>query len=145
FDSERFIARLPGPPFSFLDRVVAVDGPPWKLASGVTAQTEYDVPPDAWYFASARQPVMPFSVLLEAALQPCGWLAAYLGSALTSPADLCFRNLGGEAELLRPVTPSSGTLAVRATITRVSSSAGMIIQDFAFDLCDCAGPVYRGT
>ena len=27
---------------------------------------------------------MPFAVLLEVALQPCGWLAAYMGSALTS-------------------------------------------------------------
>ncbi len=36
-----------------------------------------------WYFAANRQATMPFAVLLEIALQPCGWLAAYLGSALT--------------------------------------------------------------
>ncbi len=48
----------------------------------------------------SAHPVMPFAVLLEVALQPCGWLAAYLGSALTSPVDLSFRNLGGTAELL---------------------------------------------
>ena len=48
---------------------------------------------------------MPFSVLLEIALQPCGWLAAYCGSALTSTEDLTFRNLGGKATQLRPVTP----------------------------------------
>ena len=48
---------------------------------------------------------MPFAVLLEIALQPCGWLAAYLGSALTSDADLSFRNLGGRAVQRRRVTP----------------------------------------
>ena len=40
-------------------------------------------------------------ILLEAALQPCGWMAAYLGAALTSPTDLCFRNLGGKARVVR--------------------------------------------
>ena len=30
FDSERKIARLPGPPFQFLDRIVALEGEPWR-------------------------------------------------------------------------------------------------------------------
>ena len=63
------------------------------------------MPPDAWYFDADRQDVMPFVILLEAALQPCGWLAAYLGAALTSPDDLCFRNLGGKARTARPGRP----------------------------------------
>src|SRR5262249_19175605 len=130
FDEGRVIARLPGPPFQFLDRIVAIDAEPWKMVAGGVIEAEYDVPPAAWYFASERARVMPFSVLLEAALQPCGWLAAYLGSALTSPTDLRFRNLGGAAELLRPVTPQAGTLTTKVHMTRVSSSAGMIIQDF---------------
>ena len=61
---------------------------------------------DAWYFRESRQPQMPFSVLLEIGLQPCGWLAAYLGSALTSPIDLSFRNLDGKAMQHRAVTPA---------------------------------------
>ena len=40
---------------------------------------------------------LPFAILLEVALQPCGWLAAYMGSALNSDEDLKFRNLGGSA------------------------------------------------
>ena len=66
-------------------------------------EAEYDVPPDAWYFAANRCEKMPFAVLLEIALQPCGWLAAYCGSALTSAEDLSFRNLGGKATQFRPV------------------------------------------
>jgi acyl transferase domain-containing protein/3-hydroxymyristoyl/3-hydroxydecanoyl-(acyl carrier protein) dehydratase len=144
FDEERRIARLPGPPFQFLDRIVAVQGEPWKLVAGATVEAEYDVPADAWYFAAGRQPQMPFSVLLETGLQPCGWLAAYLGSALTSPIDLSFRNLDGRAVQHRPVTPESGTLTTRVKITRVASSGGMIIQGYDFAIHDHLGPVYSG-
>ena len=95
---DRFIARLPGEPYSFLDRVTRVEScEPWKLAAGGSAVAEYDVPADAWYFAANRCNRMPYSVLNEIALQACGWMAAYLGAALTSPDDLHFRNLGGNA------------------------------------------------
>jgi len=145
FDSGRVLARLPGPPYLFLDRVVTVEGVPWKMAAGGAAEAEYDVPPDAWYFAADRQNVMPFAVLLEVALQPCGWLAAYVGSALTSPTDLSFRNLGGDATLHRVVGRDAGTLRTRVRLTDVSSSAGMIVQRFEFAVRDAAGPVYDGT
>jgi 3-hydroxymyristoyl/3-hydroxydecanoyl-(acyl carrier protein) dehydratase len=144
FDSERKIARLPRPPLQFLDRIVAVTGEPFKLLEGATCEAEYDVPEDAWYFKAGRQPEMPFSVLLETGLQPCGWLAAYLGSALTSDIDLKFRNLDGNAVQHRPVTRQSGTLTTRVTITRVASSGGMIIQNYDFEISDRSGPVYTG-
>ncbi|MCK4502792.1 MAG: type I polyketide synthase, partial [Desulfuromonadales bacterium] len=144
FDHERKIARLPGPPFQFLDRIVAINGEPWKLVEGVTVTAEYDIPVDAWYFDSNRQANMPFSVLLEIGLQPCGWLAAYLGSALTSETDLSFRNLDGNAVQHRPVTAQSGTLTIDVKITRVASSGGMIIQGYDFAVSDSIGPVYSG-
>ena len=103
-------------------------------SAGATVTAEYDVPADAWYFAAGRQPQMPFSVLLETGLQPCGWLAAYLGSALTSPIDLSFRNLDGRAVQHRPVTPESGTLTTQVKITRIASSGGMIIQGYDFEI-----------
>ncbi|MFO1042087.1 MAG: beta-ketoacyl synthase N-terminal-like domain-containing protein [Planctomycetaceae bacterium] len=146
FDGERKIARLPGPPFQFLDRVVSIQNcQPWVLQAGGEIVAQYDVPVDAWYFASNRQPTMPFAVLLETSLQPCGWLAGYLGSALTSDTDLSFRNLGGTAIQYREVTPTSGTLSTTVKMTRVSNSAGMIIQHYDFDL-RCGGePVYVGN
>ncbi|RLB72471.1 MAG: type I polyketide synthase, partial [Deltaproteobacteria bacterium] len=144
FDQQRKIARLPGPPFQFLDRIVAINGEPWKLVEGVTVTAEYDVPPDAWYFEANRQAQMPFSVLLEIGLQPCGWLAAYLGSALTSEIDLSFRNLDGNAVQHRPVTAQSGTLTIDVKITRIASSGGMIIQSYDFEVSDSLGAVYSG-
>lgn len=144
FDEGRKIARLPGPPFQFMDRVTYIEGEPWKLVEGAVVEAEYDVPKDAWYFGANRQKDMPFSVLLETGLQPCGWLAGYLGSALTSPIDLSFRNLDGNAVQHRAVTANSGTLTTRVKITRVSSSGGMIIQSYDFEISDRDGPVYTG-
>ncbi|MFN2257416.1 MAG: type I polyketide synthase, partial [Desulfuromonadaceae bacterium] len=124
--------------------ITDVDATQWKMAAGGSAEAQYDVPPDAWYFAQERSNNIPFSVLLEIALQPCGWLAAYVGSALTSDVDLCFRNLDGNAQKLRLVTKTSGTLTTRVKLTRVSSSGGMIIQSYDFEVRDAQGPVYRG-
>jgi 3-hydroxymyristoyl/3-hydroxydecanoyl-(acyl carrier protein) dehydratase len=105
---------------------------------------EYDVPPNAWYFEANRLPRMPFAVLLEIALQPCGWLAAYIGSPLQSADDLHFRNLGGRATQHVSVLPDVGTLRVFARITRVAHSAGMIIQNFDLRISAGEQTVYEG-
>ena len=75
---------------------------------------------------------MPYAVLLEIALQPCGWLAAYAGSALTSPKDLRFRNLGGTGRIHQDIFPETGTLTMRCRMTQVSSASDMIIESFDF-------------
>jgi 3-hydroxymyristoyl/3-hydroxydecanoyl-(acyl carrier protein) dehydratase len=115
------------------------------LQPGGEVVAQYDIPHDAWYFASNRQRTMPFAVLLETALQPCGWLAGYVGSALTSELDLSFRNLGGTATQFREVTAESGTLTTTVKMTRVSNSGGMIIQHYDFDLRCNDQPVYVGN
>ncbi|MFQ5660526.1 MAG: beta-ketoacyl synthase N-terminal-like domain-containing protein [Gammaproteobacteria bacterium] len=145
FDRERIIARLPGPPYQFLDRIVSIrECEQWHLAAGGVIEAEYDVPGDAWYFHENRQAAMPFSVLLEVALQPCGWLAAYLGSALCSDTDLSFRNLGGTATQSLPVVPATGTLTTTISITKVSHSGGMIIQHYDYRIRSKKGTVYKG-
>ena len=144
FDHERKIARLPGPPFQFMDRITSVTGEPWQMKAGAAAEAQFDLQPDHWFFGVERQPRMPFCVLLEAALQPCGWLAAYVGSALTAPTDISFRNLGGSAIQHRLVTPDNGTLTCSASLTKVATSGGMIIQEFDFSVADNRGLIYEG-
>jgi len=152
FDSQRRIARLPGPPYQFLDRVVDIEPPPWVLEPGGWITAEYDVPiatdgvpqPGAWYFAANRQRAIPFAVLLEIALQPCGWLAAYCGSALTSEVDLSFRNLGGRAVQHIEVFAEPATLTTRVRMTSVSRAGGMIIQKFDFEMRRGDELVYSG-
>ena len=145
FDKERFIARLPGPPYQFLDRITELDAEPWQMIAGGVIEAQYDVPSDAWYFDADRQNEMPFAVLLEVALQPCGWLAAYIGSALTSPVDLSFRNLGGSAIQYRQVPRNVGILTTTVRITKAAKSGGMIIQDYEFEIKNRGQTVYRGT
>lgn len=145
FDRERVIARLPGPPYQFLDRIMHIAGcQPFVMAAGGEVLAEYDVPATEWYFAADRSGRMPFAVLLEIALQPCGWLAAYVGSALTSDIDLSFRNLGGQSVQHAPVGPDIGTLSVRVAMTRVSRSGGMIIQNYDFAITQGDRPIYTG-
>ena len=124
-----FIARLPGPPFSFLDRVMRVEnGEPWKLDARRerrgrnttcrrTPGTSRPTAADRCRTASCN----------EIALQACGWTAAYLGSALTSPDDLHFRNLGGNATQHAASARTRGRSTTDVQLTRVSPAAGMII------------------
>ncbi|MGR3219366.1 MAG: acyltransferase domain-containing protein, partial [Candidatus Anammoxibacter sp.] len=145
FDSERKIARLPGPPYQFMDRIVSINAEQWQMVSGGEIEAEYDVPADAWYFRENCQKIMPFSILLEIALQPCGWLAAYVGSALTSDIDLRFRNLGGGAIIRKPVYCDTGTLSTTVKLTNVSQSGGMIIQHYDFHVRNDGQTVYKGN
>ncbi len=145
FDKERVIARLPGPPYCFMDRVTSIEPQPWMLKADGWVEAEYDVPADAWYFAADASGVMPFCVLLEIALQPCGWLAAYAGSALRSKKDLKFRNLGGNAQMHGNLRPGDHRLTMRTRLTKVFEAADMIIEHFDFEVLSRGRPFYTGS
>ena len=145
-EGPRRIARLPRPPYQFLDRVISVEGEPFVMKAGTRARAQFDVSPEHWYFASNRQHEIPFAVLLEVALQPCGWLAAYVGSALTSEDNLRFRNLGGDAVQLARMTAAADVITTEVELTSVSTSGGMIIQHYHMALdSEHAGRLYEGT
>ena len=145
FDTQRQIARLPRPPYFFMDRVMKADHPQWKMQPGGWIEVQYDIPEDAWYFGANRTQTMPFCILLEIALQPCGWLAAFAGSALESNERLHFRNLGGTAKVYQPISNNSGTLTIRSKMTDVSKAGGMIIQNFEMQVKTGDRTVYQGT
>ena len=145
FDEGKRLARLPRPPFSFVDEIRATAGRRWRLERGAAAEARFHVAPDAWYFGACRSGEMPYAVLLEAALQPCGWLAAYGGAALRSDQELFFRNLEGEATQARPVHPDEGTLVTRCTLDSVSEAGGMILLAYRFATSGDRGPVFEGT
>ncbi|MEU1214511.1 beta-ketoacyl synthase N-terminal-like domain-containing protein [Streptomyces sp. NPDC005790] len=131
FDGTRRISRLPGPPYHFMTRIVAVDGPQRGMKQGSRVVAEYDVPDPVWYFEQNADPVMPFAVLMEIALQPCGWLAAYVGCPLTTDVDLLFRNLDGRGTVTGEITPATRTVRTEAELTSVSRTGEMIIVSFA--------------
>ncbi|MBX2811412.1 MAG: 1-acyl-sn-glycerol-3-phosphate acyltransferase [Myxococcales bacterium] len=143
FDNARKVPRLPGPPYHFMSRVVsAPETAMGAFTAGVEIEVEYDIPPDAWYFAASNTQNMPFSVLLEAALQPCGWLASYIGSTLQVGEDLYFRNLDGTGTVLREVGPQDGILTTKLTLNRVAKTGAMIIVGFSVRCCLQDADVY---
>ncbi|MCX6130205.1 MAG: beta-ketoacyl synthase N-terminal-like domain-containing protein [Proteobacteria bacterium] len=145
FDSQRRIARLPRAPLQFLDRIEWVEGPYMKQHVGTELLASYDPPEQAWSWDAEATGSMPFAVLLEIALQPCGFMAAYMGSALLSEQDLSFRNLSGTATMHQSIRPGMGTLQTKVICTKISRSGGMIIQDYEFSVSNSLGLVYDGT
>jgi len=143
FDGPRRVARLPGPPYHFMSRVVRIEGEMAACQPGASIEVEYDVPAESWYFAENGHPVMPFCVLLEAALQPCGWLASFAGSALGTDHDLAFRNLDGTGQALAEVWPGAGPLRTIATLESISRSGGMILESFRVRCLLGEMPVYE--
>ena len=142
FDSHRRVPRLPGPPYHFMSRVVEVGQPMGTLGQGHRVVVDYDIPNEAWYFEENNAGVMPFCVLLEAALQPCGWLASYAGCTLVGDDDVLFRNLDGTGTLHRELRPGDGTLRTEATLDRISRTGGMTIVAFTVRCTLDGDPVY---
>jgi acyl transferase domain-containing protein/3-hydroxymyristoyl/3-hydroxydecanoyl-(acyl carrier protein) dehydratase len=145
FDHQRRLARLPRPPFLFLDSVSDVDAEPFVMSPQGWVTGLFEVKKEAWYFTANQQNTLPYSVLLEAALQPCGWLAAYAGSALQSAEDLHFRNLDGEAIQRLEVGRKNQTLTTRARMTKASQAGGMILQEYEMQVLSSEGTVFSGT
>jgi 3-hydroxymyristoyl/3-hydroxydecanoyl-(acyl carrier protein) dehydratase/1-acyl-sn-glycerol-3-phosphate acyltransferase len=129
FDGPRRVPRLPGPPYHFMSRVTRVDGAIGERRVGSTVEVEYVVPPDAWYFADNAGRI-PYCVLLEIALQPCGWLASYAGCALIGDTDRALRNLDGTGVVHRELGRDAGTLTTRATLVSLSIAAGIVVVSF---------------
>ena len=130
YDEGAHVARLPGEPYHFMTRTTRIDGEIGSFKAGNAIVIEYDVPPDAWYFGDNDNPTMPFCVFLEAALQPCGWLACFVGSTLTSDQPLFFRNLDGTGTMRAEIVPTAGTFRTKVKLTNISRSGAMIIQSF---------------
>ncbi len=130
FDGAETVPRLPNPPYHFISRATRVEGGIGELRAGMQVWVELDVDPEAWYFAENSARTMPYCVLLEAALQPCGWLASYTGCALSVDEPLMFRNLDGTGTQHAEVGPDAGVLRTRARNTTLSRTASMIIVGF---------------
>lgn len=145
----RKMSRQPNSDLQLISRILSVDGTKGDFSKDVPIIAEYDVPRDAWYYEQNSNPTMPYSMLMEIALQPCGLLGAYLGSTLQFPEkDLYLRNLDGDGETF---ALPSGTDFRGKTITNksvlVSSIAhgGTILQRYTFELSVDGHLFYKGN
>ncbi|QDU59364.1 Phthiocerol/phenolphthiocerol synthesis polyketide synthase type I PpsA [Planctomycetes bacterium Pan216] len=130
FDGPDSCPRLPSPPLHQMTRVTGLDAEPGVVRVGSSVVVEYDVPPDAWYFTESGSGTMPFGLLLETNLQPCGWLATFGGTPVRSEQRLYFRNLDGKGIVHRDVGPDTGTLVTRTELTKHNRFGGTTIVAF---------------
>ncbi|MDX1493365.1 MAG: hypothetical protein R3253_04850 [Longimicrobiales bacterium] len=145
YDGALKCPRLPGPPYHFMSSILDVDVEPGSAKEGGTLVSTFEVDPEAWYFAEG-QGHMPFAVLVEALLQPCGWFASYLNFFKDTEGDVAFRNLDGEDCILhKPVDPEIGTLKLTTKLTRAAKAAGTSIVFFEVTCEDDEGPVMTLT
>jgi acyl transferase domain-containing protein/3-hydroxymyristoyl/3-hydroxydecanoyl-(acyl carrier protein) dehydratase len=128
YDDQGNVPRLPQPPYHFISRVTSVSTRPAEETLGATMTAEYDIPADAWYFDDNLNGTMPFAVLCEIALQPCGWLASHSGFALVG--TLRFRNLEGDGFLHMEVGRNDDMLKVRSTLTNIAKVGPMTLVSF---------------
>lgn len=130
FDKGMRIARLPAQPYHFISRINSIAGPQHREAINTELEVEYDIPDTAWYFSATGSMQMPFCVLLETVLQPCGWLANYMLNTSMVTQELLFRNLEGSARIYATITPRNKVLRTSIKATQFSRAAGIIIVSF---------------
>ncbi len=137
--------RIPNGDLKLMSRIVEIDGEPGRVAAPASITAELDIQEDAWYLRENSFPTLPYSVLMEIALQPCGFLSAYLGSLLKfPPVDLYFRNLDGHAQVLGEVVGGGQTLTTRAVLLSSVFSGDTMIQRYAFEVRDGARAIFIG-
>ncbi|MEM8907107.1 MAG: PfaB family protein, partial [Bacteroidota bacterium] len=144
----RTVSRQPNTDLQLISRILRIDGNRHQFKKPSTVYAEYDVPQQAWYYEQNNYLTMPYSILMEIALQPCGLLGAWLGSTLQFPEqNLYFRNLDGTGEMLDlPMGTDFRGKTIHNKAVLVSSVAlgGTILQNYTFE-CSIDGQVfYRG-
>ncbi|MBD1896953.1 PfaB family protein [Coleofasciculus sp. FACHB-129] len=139
-------SRMPNTHLNLVHRVLEVNGKRHELTKHSSIVTEYDVPTEPWYYRQNSSPTIPYSILMEIALQPCGFLSAYLGTTLLYPnQDLYFRNLDGQGRLLKDIDIRGKTITNTARLLSSSNIQGVIIQSFDFQMVCDGEPFYEGT
>ncbi|MFT5701409.1 MAG: acyl transferase domain-containing protein/3-hydroxymyristoyl [Desulforhopalus sp.] len=143
----RIPPRTPCGDLQLVTRVVKVQGERLELKTPSRCTAEYYVPEDAWYFTkNTHENWIPYSLIMEIALQPNGFLSGYMGTTLKYPEkDLFFRNLDGTAELLKKIDLRGKTIVNKSVLTNTSIAGGAIIQSFTFDLSVDGECFYKGS
>ena len=131
--------RIPNGDLLLMSRVVEINGERGQFDRPASILTEYDVPPEAWFYRGQNFTSLPYSLWMEIALQPCGFLSAYLGTPLMHPeVDYYFRNLDGNARILDGMNVRGKTVSCAARVSSTIASDATIIQKFSF-LVSCEG------
>jgi len=141
---DRRIPRLPNGDLCFIDRVINIQGEAEKVKVGSSLVSEFNLPTQDWYLKN-QDTALPYVSIMELALQPCGFLSAFMGSIKNlSALDLYFRNLDGEGTLLVWPAISGQTITNRVELLSTSRLKNVIIQEYSFELASRGKPFYQG-
>ena len=143
----RIPPRTPCGDLQVVTQVVEVKGKRLDFKNPASCIAEYYVPIDAWYFSkNSHDNWMPFSLIMEIALQPNGFISGYMGTTLKYPEkDLFFRNLDGSGQLLKQLDLRGKTIVNKSVLLSTSMAGGAIIQSFTFDLLVDGETFYKGN
>jgi len=143
----RIPPRTPCGDLQVVTQVVEVKGNRLELGKESSCIAEYYVPADAWYFTkNSHDNWMPYSLIMEIALQPNGFISGYMGTTLKYPEkDLFFRNLDGSGTLLKQIDLRGKTIVNKSVLVSTAIAGGAIIQSFTFDLLVDGETFYKGT
>ncbi|RBW45733.1 3-hydroxyacyl-[acyl-carrier-protein] dehydratase FabA [Psychromonas sp. B3M02] len=138
--------RTPCGDLQVVTQVTEVQGQRMDFKTPSSCVAEYVVPEDAWYFTkNSAKNWMPYSLLMEIALQPNGFISAYMGTTLKYPEkDLYFRNLDGHGEIVNSIDLRGKTIVNKSVLLSTSMAGGAIIQSFSFELSVAGQCIYRG-
>lgn len=142
---QRKTPRIPNGRLLLIDRVIKISGQRKSLTSPASITSEFNVKKDAWFIQEKSGYEIPLSILMEIALQPCGILSAYLGTALIIPPENnIFRNLDGVIRIHSNPGLVGKTIVNNANLIKTTSSAGLFIQEYAFELSVDEQPFLSG-
>jgi len=127
-------SRLPGPPYHFMSRITELNaefGNPYNQPS---VSAEYKVSKEQWFFKENGSNTMPYCVLMEIALQPCGWLASFCRDNEVYGDELLFRNLDGFNAIQHIELPQDDYIFVtKVNLVAASRTGSLIINRFEIE------------
>ena len=136
-------SRMPAFDLQLVTRVLSVEGMEYGDFHGVDCNpgkgkmtAEFDCPADAWFFqGSTTSDHMPYSILMEIALQVSGVLTSWLKAPLTLDRDdLLFRNLDAKVTLVKDIDLRNKTIKNVTTAKSYSMLGSMGIHTFHVEM-----------
>lgn len=127
--------RIPNSHLLLFSRVLTIEGVRGDFHHPAVIHSQWDVPDHPWFSMPQPAEGIPMAVWMEAALQPCGFLSAWLGTMLCHPSqEYFFRNLDGTATLHSDMDVRGKTVTCRAEMTSSIMNGTTTIQRFRFYL-----------
>ncbi len=137
--------RNPNGQLQLVSRVPEFNGVQGKFEKESTLISEYDVFAMDWYFADNPTGVLPYSVIMEIALQPCGVIGALMGSPLVFPkTDQRYRNLDATATMYGSPDLRGKIITCKVWLHSTSKAQDTLIQKYSFELLADGVKFYDG-